>query len=190
MKKALLIHGICDREEYFSDEHPSLSNNHWFPWLQKQLLIRGIFTQTPEMPDAYDANYDYKKWKEEFEKNKIDEETILVGHSCGAGFLVRWLSENNAKAKKLILVAPWMDPNHEGNLEFFNFQIDPNLINRVSAIHIFVSENDSEDVKESTRIINNVLKEATMHRFQDKGHFTLEAMGTDEFPELLSAILE
>ena len=61
MKTAILIHGTCDEEEYFSDLYPSLSNSHWFPWLQKQLLIKGIFTQTPEMPDAYKP--DYEKWK-------------------------------------------------------------------------------------------------------------------------------
>ena len=66
MKTAILIHGTCDEEEYFSDLYPSLSNSHWFPWLQKQLLIKGIFTQTPEMPDAYKP--DYEKWIDALEK--------------------------------------------------------------------------------------------------------------------------
>ena len=75
MLNAILIHGSCDKEEYFSNKYPSLSNSHWFPWLQKQLLIKGIFTQTPEMPDAYAP--DYEKWKIEFEHYPVDEETIV-----------------------------------------------------------------------------------------------------------------
>lgn len=31
MKKAIIIHGACDKEEYFSDKYPSLSNSHWLP---------------------------------------------------------------------------------------------------------------------------------------------------------------
>lgn len=31
--------------------------------------------------------------------------------SCGAGFLLRWLSENSVRIAKLILVIPWLDPN-------------------------------------------------------------------------------
>lgn len=95
MKNAILLHGACDKEEYFDDQYPSLSNSHWFPWLQKQLLINGVLAQTPEMPDAYAPNYD--KWKSEFERMEINENTVLVGHSCGGGFLVRWLSWNKPR---------------------------------------------------------------------------------------------
>ena len=109
MKNALLLHGTCDREEYFSDLHTSLSNSHWLPWLQKQLLIRDILTQTPEMPQAYDPQYDL--WEKTFERFDVDKNTILVGHSCGGGFLLRWLSENRVEVNKLILVAPWIDPD-------------------------------------------------------------------------------
>lgn len=35
MMKALLLHGTCDKEEFFDENMSSLSNAHWFPWLQK-----------------------------------------------------------------------------------------------------------------------------------------------------------
>jgi len=41
-----------------------------------------------------DWNPEYSKWKKTFEENKIDESTILVGHSLGCGFISRWLSES------------------------------------------------------------------------------------------------
>ena len=117
MKTAILLHGSCDKEEYYSDEYPSLSNSHWFPWLQKQLLIRDIPTQTPELPGAYEPVYE--EWKKEFERHDITENTILVGHSCGGGFLVRWLSENNIKVDTVVLVAPWIDPENKRTSSFF-----------------------------------------------------------------------
>ncbi len=119
MNNAIIIHGTCDEEEYFSDAYPSLSNSHWFPWLQKQLLIKSIFTQTPEMPEAYKP--DYEKWKHEFERFSVDKETILIGHSCGGGFLIRWLSENKVEIDKLILVAPWLDPRNRRTTNFQNY---------------------------------------------------------------------
>lgn len=186
MKTAILIPGTCDEEEYFNPKDPSLSNAHWFPWLQKQLLIKGIFTQTPEMPDAYKP--DYEKWKNEFEKFDIDENTVLIGHSCGGGFLVRWLTENKIKINKLVLVAPWVDPDREKTTDFFNFSIDSGLKERAGEIHIFVSENDENNVLKSVEFISKTLSNAKIHKFMDKGHFTYSEMKTVEFPELLEIL--
>jgi hypothetical protein len=186
MKKALILPGTCDESEYFNSDFPSLSNSHWFPWLQKELLIKGIFTQALEMPDAY--NPDYDKWKNEFEKFGIDENTILIGHSCGGGFLLRWLTENKIKIDKLILVAPWLDPNREKTIDFFNFSIDPQIQEITKEIHIFVSTNDETDILQSIETIKKALPQAQLHEFKNMGHFTYEDMGKKEFPELLNII--
>jgi predicted alpha/beta hydrolase family esterase len=186
MKNAIIIHGTCDEEEYFSDRYPSLSNSHWLPWLQKQLLIKGIFTQTPEMPEAYKP--DYNKWRKEFERFNIDENTILIGHSCG-GFLMRWLTENKIKVNKLILVAPWLDPDRRKTTNFFNFSIDPQIQERIRAIHIFVSDNDESDILQSVKIVEETLPQAKLHKFHNMGHFTENDMGRKEFPELLDTVL-
>jgi len=183
---AIIIHGTCSEKEYFSDEYPSLSNSHWFPWLQKQLLMKGIFTQTPEMLDAYIP--DYKKWKKEFERFDVNENTILVSHSCGGGFLIRWLSENKIKPLKLILVAPWLDPEREKTTDFFDFSIDKNLSKRTK-IHIFLSEDDNKDILESAEMIQKDIPGINVHRFKNKGHFTYADMKTHDFPEILEVIL-
>jgi len=88
MKTAIIIHGCPTKEEYSDSIRPSPSNCHWFPWLQRQLLLKGVLAQTPEIPDAYEPNYE--KWKSMFERFDINEDTLLIGHSCGGGFLVRW----------------------------------------------------------------------------------------------------
>ncbi len=85
MKYAIIIHGMPDKENYFDSKADSQSNCHWLPWLQQQLNINGILSQTPEMPEPY--NPDYEKWRGVLEQFKINEDTILVGHSCGAGFI-------------------------------------------------------------------------------------------------------
>lgn len=188
MKNSIIIHGTCDKEEYFSDKYPSLSNSHWLPWLQKQLLINNILTQTPEMPDAYLP--DYEKWKKEFERFDINEETILIGHSCGGGFLIRYLSENKININKLILVAPWLDPEREKTTDFFDFSLDPKIINRIKEIHLLVSSDDDKDILNSVGIIKNNISKIKFHQFSDLGHFTFSDMRTDKFPELLSIILE
>src|SRR5690554_3987514 len=178
MKSAILIHGTCDEEEYFSDEYPSLSNSHWFPWLQKQLLIKGIHTQTPEMPEAYKP--DYESWKGAFERYQVDENTILIGHSCGGGFVVRWLSENKITAEELILVVPWLDPDRRKTTTFFDFRIDPTITDRMDT-HILASDDDEEEIKGSVNQITDALPNSKLHEFKGMGHFTHEEMKIDKF---------
>ena len=187
MRTAIILHGKPDREEYYSDKYPSASNSHWIPWLQKQLLINNISTSTPEMYEAYLPNY--KIWKKEFEKNAIDENSILIGHSCGGGFLIRWLSENsNINASKLILVAPWLDPVNETK-GFFDFKIDSNLKSRTNKIVIFSSSDDSENIKQSIDIIKENIKDIKIREFRNYGHFCYSDLQTEKFPELLEEIL-
>ena len=188
MKNAIIVHGTPGKEEYYSDKYPSSSNQYWIPWLQKQLLIKGIYTQTPEMSDAYKP--DYKKWKKEFNRYDVDENSILIGHSCGGGFLVRWLSENKTKVNKVILVAPWLDPDREKTTSFFDFKIDPEITKRVSEVHIMFSEDDYRDILTSVETIRKALPDAQIHTFKNMGHFIFGDMKKCEFPELLELILK
>jgi uncharacterized protein len=188
MKNAILLHGTCDKEEYFSDTYQSLSNSHWFPWLQKQLLINDVSTQTPEIPEAYNPQYDL--WKSEFERYDVSKETVLVGHSCGGGFLTRWLAENKIEVGKLILVAPWLDPDRSKTTDFFNFAIDPSILSRINEVHLLVSKDDDKDIHQSVSLITKALPNITVHEFEGMGHFTYGGMKTEKFPELLKIILE
>ena len=138
------------------------------------------------MPEAHDPQYD--KWKREFERFEINKESILIGHSCGGGFLVRWLSENSVKIDKLVLVAPWLDPNKEKAADFFNFKIDKTLAQKINKIHMFVSEDDSDDILKSVNFIKKDITEVIIHELKAKGHFTFNSMKTNEFSELLEII--
>lgn len=107
MKTAIILHGMPDKEDYFEPTADAESNCHWLPWLQRQLIVKNILAQTPEMPEPYSPNYE--KWCSVFNQFTVSEETNLIGHSCGGGFLLRWLSENKQKVGKVALVAPWID---------------------------------------------------------------------------------
>jgi len=191
MKTAIMIHGWPEKEEYFNPENPSSSNAHWFPWLQQQLLVNGIFTQTPEMPDAWEPRYE--KWKKVFEQFPVDEETVLVGHSCGAGFLVRWLSENKITVGKVILVAPWMDiekQDRESIGNFFDFDIDPELISRSAGVTLMYSTDDDAPMITTANMLQETLPGIVVKEYNDKGHFTFIDMQSGTFPELLEEILK
>ncbi len=188
MKNAYILHGCCDRQEYRSEQYPSPSNAHWIPWLQKQLLMKGYGCQTPEMPTPYKPTYD--EWKNVFDVFPVDEETSLIGHSCGGGFLLKWLQESRkVKIDKLILVAPWRDPEgYFGN--FLRGNLKPDLGERLKELHIFYSEDEPVGgVKESVEGIKAAYPFTIFHQFLKSGHFCLEEMGTDQFPELLAIVL-
>ena len=92
------------------------------------------------------------------------------------------------KIKKLILVAPWLDPNRDRTTTFFDFTIDPTVTDRTE-VHLLISNDDDEDIKMSVKEITNKLHKAKVHNFQNMGHFTYETMRKHEFPELLEIII-
>lgn len=188
MKTAIILHGMPPKEEYFDSSAPSPSNNHWLPWIQRQLLLQNILAQTLELPVPYAPVYE--DWKYFFERLRIDENTILVGHSCGAGFLIRYLSENDCRAGKVALVAPWTDPRRTLPSHFFDFNIDKNILSKTSEMCIFNSLDDMDDVKESVKIFISEVPSVEVKNFTSHGHFTLGDMKTEKFPELLDFLLK
>ncbi|HUD06957.1 MAG TPA: alpha/beta fold hydrolase [Candidatus Saccharimonadales bacterium] len=191
MKNAILIPGRPDKDEYYDPKQPTNSNNHWFPWLSKQLMQNDIFTVALEIPKPWQPRYDV--WKKELERFDITPETILVGHSCGGGFLVRYLSENKElNVDKVVLVAPWTNPDdnpESDTADFFKFEVDPNLVNRTKGLTVFISSDDHPSVVQSVDIIRDKIKDTQFKEFTDKRHFCLKDLGGVEFPELLEAIL-
>jgi uncharacterized protein len=188
MKSAIILHGKPDKEEYYNPQFPSSSNYHWIPWLQKQLIINEIKADTPEVPHAFEPQYPL--WKKEFERFEVTPQTILVGHSCGGGFLVRWLSENkNIKAGKVILIAPSLDVERAWSTDFFEFEIDPDLAKRTSSVTIFNSDTDADSIQKAVKILREKITGIKYREFANYGHFTHEDIPV-EFPELLEECLK
>lgn len=189
MKNAVILHGKPGKKEYYDPQFPSASNYHWIPWLQKQLIVNEIAAHTPEVPHAFMPHY--PTWKKEFERFDVAPETILVGHSCGGGFFIRWLSENKkVTVNKVILVAPWLDLERKSTTDFFDFEIDHDISKRVKKLIIVNSDNDDEDIQKSVEIIRSRIPNHQYKEFHNYGHFTHNDMKTPEFPELLKIVLE
>jgi predicted alpha/beta hydrolase family esterase len=188
MKTAIIIHGTPERDSYYNPEFPSPSNAHWLPWIQKQLILKDILAQTPEMPAPY--NPEYNAWKSIFEGFVINEDTILIGHSCGGGFIVRYLNENpNIKVGKVVLVAPWIDVEKSLDTGMFDFEIRKNIIDQTKGITIFESTDDDEEIKNSINKLKSEIENIKMVTFSEYGHFCIGDMDTEKFPELLAESL-
>ncbi len=184
----IIIHGSPSKDRRKEKDYIPGNKKHWIPWVKNKLSKEGISTLVPLMPTPWRPIYE--EWKEEFEKLPVNENTILIGHSAGASFLVRWLGETNEKVKKLILIAPSKicSPDKKRLRELYNFEINKNLSDSVNEIIIFVS-NDREDIKKSAKIYHEKLG-GKLIELKNKGHYTLRHMGTEEFPELLKEVLE
>ena len=191
MQNAIIVHGSPSKREYYdpSPQVASASNSHWLPWLQRQLMLRDIKADTPEMMLPFRP--EYASWKKEAERFEIGPQTMLVGHSCGGGFWVRYLSEHpDMQVGKVVLVAPWLDPNNIRKTPFFDFEIDPDLVQRTQGITIFNSTDDHQGILWSVEILRQTIPRIKYVEFDNYGHFCLDDMGTPEFPELLDELLK
>jgi predicted alpha/beta hydrolase family esterase len=189
MRNAIIVHGMPSREEFYDPGLPPPSSQHWLPWLAKQLLIRDIPAARPEMPRAYAP--DYPTWQREFERYDITPHTMLVGHSCGGGFLIRWLSEHpSVRVGRVALVAPWLDPDSDRAPGFFAFTLDPGLAARTDGLVVFNSDNDGEGVQRSAHLIRDSVPGVEYREFHGYGHFCAGDLGGPQFPDLLVALLD
>jgi hypothetical protein len=183
-KNCIIIHGCPSNTEKAMNPETRTYDKHWIPWAKKELIARGIPTETPLMPEPWQP--DYQKFKEEFEKYEVNENTILIGHSCGCAFLVRWLGETKRRIGKLFLVAPWKisDGKNPYRKAFYEYPIDETIASRVKDIVMFTADDEEEDGKKSLELFHSALS-GTVIELKGRGHYTFGDMGTMEFPELI-----
>ena len=186
-KNCLVVHGCPGSAESLMDLSERTYTKHWIPWIRRELNVRGIPTQVPLLPEPWSPVYEH--FKAEFEKYPVNESTILIGHSCGGAFLVRWLGDTKQKINTLILVAPWKipDPDKVGRDVYYEFPIDETIKERVGRIVMFTADDEEEDGKKSVKMFHEALG-GDLIELPGRVHFTMDSMGTDEFPELLAVI--
>jgi predicted alpha/beta hydrolase family esterase len=183
MKNAIIIHGCSSTPA----ESMEFDTKHWMPWLQKELAAREIPAAIPFMPQSWAPVYG--SWRAEFEKSEIGEETTLIGHSCGCAFLVRWLGDSKKRIDKLILVAPWkIGTSSAEKRSFYDYPIDETIKSRVNKIIMFTADNEEENGKKSLEMFRSALG-GTVIELKGRGHYVMGDMQTEEFPELLEAVI-
>jgi predicted alpha/beta hydrolase family esterase len=85
------------------------SKAHWFPWLKQTLRDQHIESQIPDMPTPEGQNF--ASWQRTFhdQYGELKADDILIGHSIGTAFILRYLQEQSVKIKSAILICPFVD---------------------------------------------------------------------------------
>jgi len=181
--KVIILHGCPPNEQTVTPK-----SNRWMNWLEEQLKEKGFNAIAPDIPISWYP--EYTEWKKEFEKYPVTEKSLLVGHSCGAAFLVRWLLETNKIVKKLILVAPAKVPEMETDTrqDLYKFELPPDASKIADEIIVFTS-NDFPHHLKSLEMYKLSLKPRVI-KLENKFHFLFFQTKTNEFPELLNEVLE
>jgi predicted alpha/beta hydrolase family esterase len=181
--QCIIIHGCPP-----SKDNVLPKEKRWMNWLEKELKKKDLRAVAPDMPTPWAPVY--TEWKCVFEKLPVTEMSCLVGHSCGAAFLVRWLLETKHHVRKLILVAPAKTPETHGDTrqDLYKFKLPSDASSIADEIVLFIS-NDFPHHMKSFELYKNALKPRII-TLKNKGHFLIFTMGTIEFPELLEEIVQ
>lgn len=169
---------------------------NWFPWLESELSKKGISCYVPTFPTPEHQNYcDWGKLLDYYSNiGFINEDTILIGHSCGAICVTRYLCERNIRIRGLITVSGYNnytgnDPHiDELNSSFYcEDEVIQKIQNLTSQRISYISTNDpfiSQDALENfSRTIDSQLVV-----IEGAGHFNANA-GYTEFHQILEYIL-
>ena len=196
MKQILIIHGgTCfdSRRDYLDylkkrtvDLEKFRVRNDWKENLAYEL--KGEYdVLLPKMPCKERSRYeDWSVWFKRI-TDACDSPVILVGHSLGALFIVKYLSENSIKIsiEKTALVATPFDESglHESLADFSPPSSFFKLKEQAGEIYLIHSEDDPVVPIGHLDKYKKALPEAKILRFKEKGHFNQAT-----FPELMEFI--
>ncbi len=192
MRQVVVIHGgdaFATYEEYFESlksfvlEDPCVRTKGW-----KSLLSEYLGPEyeiiAPRMPNA--ANAKYAEWKLWFEKHFpfLNDEVALVGHSLGASFLARYLSEETFPkriAGTFLVAGPFSVDEGRQLVEF----VPPPSLKKLEAQggKVFLYHSKDDDVVSFGELAKyqTALPSATVRALDGRGHFI-----GDEFLELVA----
>ena len=89
MKNYFVIHALGNTAE-----------DYWYSYIKKIVESGGGTCFLPTLPPI--ENMSYSSWAKEFDKYKmnINEDSVMIGHSTGSIFIVKYLMENKLKIAK------------------------------------------------------------------------------------------
>lgn len=175
-----IIHGIYG--------HPE---ENWFPWLKKQLEDEGYEVIVPKFPTPIGQSLE--SWLEVLKKHEgsINSETMMIGHSLGAAFILNYLEQTAKEIKATFLVAGYHelldDKFKELNKSFVGKKFDwSRIIENCGRFVVIGSDKDEYIPMEITRQLA-LLLDAELHIVHNGGHLNADA-GYKRFPFLLEII--
>ncbi len=180
MSSCFIIHGLGG--------HPK---ENWFPWLKAALEQKGHTVIVPAFPHA--DHPQLGEWMTHFKQyeHQIDEQTIMVGHSLGAAFILNFLESFPKTIRAAFLVAPVSSLlGNDFDPLLANFVDEPfdwaKIKSHCGAFHLFHSDNDPYIKLSLTETLAQNLG-TTVTLVEGAGHFNAKA-GYVDFPQLLKKI--
>jgi predicted alpha/beta hydrolase family esterase len=165
---------------------------NWFPWLKTNLEAKGLEVFVPHFPTP--EGQSFEAWVEVLKPylDKINSQTIMVGHSLGGEFLLKFLETFDYKIKVAGFVATPIGVrpilNYDRDAEFvhgfkFNWEkIKPKAQNFI----VYHSDNDPYvGLGNGQELAKNL--GTNLSFIPNAGHFN-KASGYTEFPDLLNNI--
>ena len=193
MKQIVIIHGgdsFSTNDAYlsylknFKIESVDYFKRHkgWKDTLETELGAN-IEVLTPRMPNANNAKYE--EWKIWFEKliPFLTDGVLLVGHSLGGIFLVKYLSENHLPVHidgVFLVAAPYGADTDECG-EFVAPTSLSLLTEQAKRIFLYQSEDDPIVPFTELEKYRRALPNAEARIFKNRGHFNQET-----FPEIIT----
>jgi predicted alpha/beta hydrolase family esterase len=168
-------------------------DGNWFPWLKKELEERGHKVYVPKLPTPENQSKD--NWCKALDKQApiFDNDTILIGHSCGAVYLLHILESLSTSIKQSIFVSGFLDSlgdseYDELNKTFINHSFDWNKIkNNAGSITVFHGSNDPfVPLSQAEKLCSNLSTKVNI--ISNGGHLN-SASGYTKFKELSDIIL-
>ncbi len=180
--KTVILHGTQGSPE-----------GNWFPWLKRELEAAGHEVTVPNLPTPKNQSKD--SWSAEFSAQtpELDKETILIGHSCGATFMLSILETLEKPIAKSIFVSGFLDelgiPEYdELNSTFIKNNFNWEKIRKnAGEIHIFHGDNDPYVPLEQAHELSKHLK-VKLNIVNGGGHLNEES-GFTELPQALTVAL-
>ena len=99
MRKALILQGWYQKPD-----------QHWYPWLKKELEKRGYKVSAPQMPSL--GKPKIKPWVNKIKKTvKNNENVLFIGHSIGCQAILRYFEalKDDKRVARVVLIAPWIN---------------------------------------------------------------------------------
>ncbi|MCC8467923.1 MAG: alpha/beta hydrolase [Rickettsia endosymbiont of Eriopis connexa] len=166
----------------------STTQDNWFPSVKEELEAYNIEVITTTFPDPELARESY--WIPFLRANiKVDDQTILVGHSSGAIAAMRF-AEQYPILGSVLVGAYYTDLGIEQEKLSGYFSCSWNwkkIRNNQKWISLFASEDDPWIPIEHARYIHKYLN-CEYHEYKNQGHFGGDYV-KKEFPELTLSIL-
>lgn len=166
----------------------------WIPWLREELEKIGCKVFVPAFPTP--ENQSLESWLGVFKRfeDSVDENTVFVGHSLGANFILHLLERTGKRIRAAFLVAGFVTPvvDPEGrfnriNRTFYEKKLGWSKINGgCRDFYVINSDDDPYVTLEMAEKISKPLG-VTLIVMEKAGHFTKKS-GYAKFPQLLDMV--